>query len=106
MAIDKSWGHAYIGHDENLSQYIVDPEDQFLKNFIRSENHLMIYERIEVVDSDERVTKLEQQHEESSKHMKMLEDVLSQMYDIRVDNVIKEKEIEKLQLQLKKRLKK
>jgi len=106
IAIDKSWGHAYIGHDEYLAQYIIDPEDQFLKNFIHSENHLMIYERIEVVDSDERVTKLEQQHEESSKHMKMLEDVLSQMYDIRVDNVIKEKEIEKLQLQLKKRLKK
>ena len=106
IAIDKSWGHAYIGHDEYLAQCIIDPEDQFLKNFIHSENHLMIYERIEVVDSDERVTKLEQQHEESSKHMKMLEDVLSQMYDIRVDNVIKEKEIEKLQLQLKKRLKK
>jgi hypothetical protein len=61
----------------------------------------MVYERIEVVDSDERVTKLEQQQQESIKHVKMLEDVLSQMSDIRVDNVIKEKEIEKLQLQLK-----
>ena len=106
IAIDKSWGHAYIGHDEYLAQYIVDPEDQFLKNFIRSENHLMVYERIEVVNSDERVGKLEQQQQETSKHMKMLEDVLSQMSDIRVDNVIKEKEIETLQLQLKKKLKK
>ena len=61
----------------------------------------MVYERIEVVDSDERVAKLEQQHQESSKHMKMLDDVLSQISDIRVDNVIKEKEIETLQLQLK-----
>jgi len=101
IAIDKSWGHAYIGHDEYLAQYIVDPEDQFLKNFIRSENHLMVYERIEVVNSDERVGKLEQQQQETSKHMKMLEDVLSQMSDIRVDNAIKEKEIENLQLQLK-----
>jgi len=101
LAIDKSWGHAYIGHDDYLAQYIIDPEDQFLKNFIRSENHLMVYERIEVVDSDERVAKLEQQHQESSKHMKMLDDVLSQISDIRVDNVIKEKEIETLQLQLK-----
>ncbi len=101
IAIDKSWGHAYIGHDEYLAQYIIDPEDQFLKNFIRSENHLMVYERIEVVNSDERVGKLEQQHQETSKHMKMLEDVLSQISDIRVDNIIKEKEIENLQLQLK-----
>ena len=101
IAIDKSWGHAYIGHDEYLAQYIVDPEDQFLKNFIRSENHLMVYERIEVVNSDERVGKLEQQQQETSKHMKMLEDVLSQISDIRVDNAIKEKEIENLQLQLK-----
>ena len=101
IAIDKPWGHAYIGHDEYLAQYIIDPEGEFLKNFIRSENHLMVYERIEVVDSDERVTKLEQQQQESIKHVKMLEDVLSQMSDIRVDNVIKEKEIEKLQLQLK-----
>jgi len=101
IAIDKSWGHAYIGHDEYLAQYIIDPEDQFLKNFIRSENHLMVYERIEVVNSDERVGKLEQQQQETSKHMKMLEDVLSQISDIRVDNAIKEKEIENLQLQLK-----
>ena len=61
----------------------------------------MVYERIEVVNSDERVGKLEQQHQETSKHMKMLEDVLSQISDIRVDNAIKEKEIENLQLQLK-----
>jgi integrase len=103
IAIDKSWGHAYIGHDEYLAQYVVDPEDQFLKNFIRSENHLMVYERIEVVNSDERVEKLEQQQQESSKHMRMLDDVLSQISDMRVDNVINDNKIEQIKLQLKKK---
>ena len=57
-AIDESWGHGYTGHKKYLDQYIRDKDD-YLEKFIRSENHLMIYETMEVVDSDERVAKLE-----------------------------------------------
>ena len=57
-AIDESWGHGYTGHKKYLDQYIRDKDD-YLEKFIRSENYLMIYETMEVVDSDERVAKLE-----------------------------------------------
>ena len=94
-AIDESWGHGYTGHKKYLDQYIRDKED-YLEKFLRSENYLMIYETVEVVDSDERVVKLEQQQKDTTMHMKMLDSTLSQITEIKIDNAIKDAEIKRL----------
>ena len=94
-AVDESFAHAIIGHKKYLSQYIRN-QDKLVEKFLRSESNLMIYETIEIIDHDERVVKLEQQQEESNKHMKMLDSVLSQISDIRVDNARKDEEIKRL----------
>jgi hypothetical protein len=56
----------------------------------------MIYETVEVVDSDERVVKLEQQQKDTTMHMKMLDSTLSQITEIKIDNAIKDAEIKRL----------
>lgn len=96
IAIDKSWGHAYIGHDEYLAQYIVDPEDQFLKNFIRSENHLMIYERIEVVDSSQEVKELKNQMDKMQTDMFSLTELSEQLTELKVKHAQNQMEIKRL----------
>lgn len=100
IAVDKSWGHAYIGHDEYLSQYIIDPEGEFLKNFIRSENHLMIYERIEVVDSDERVKTLENKLDKMQIDMSSLTELSEQITELKIKHTQKDMEIQQLQKSL------
>ena len=72
-----------------------------MNNLIRkyyqgSENHLMIYETVEVIDSDERVAKLEQQQKDATIHMKILDSTLSQITEIKIDNAIKDTEIKRL----------
>jgi len=94
-AIDESWGHGYTGHKKYLDQYIRDKDD-YLEKFLRSENHLMIYETVEVIDSDERVAKLEQQQKDATIHMKILDSTLSQITEIKIDNAIKDTEIKRL----------
>ena len=95
-AIDESWGHGYTGHKKYLDQYIRDKDD-YLEKFIRSENHLMIYERIEVVDSDERVKKLERQQQQSRMDMISLTNIMTQLGDIKADSARKDLEIKQLQ---------
>ena len=94
-AIDEAWGHGYIGHKKYLEQYIRD-QDQFLDKFIRSENHLMVYDTIEVVDQDERVKKLELEQEQTRQDMQSLTKIMNQLSEIREDNARKEQEIEHL----------
>ena len=98
IAIDKSWGHAYIGHDEYLAQYIIDPEDQFLKNFIRSENHLMIYERIEIVNSDERVGNLEKELEKTNQGMTTLSTLYKELFEMQKNSMEKDHQIKELEM--------
>jgi integrase len=96
IAIDETWGHEYIGHKKYLGQYIRN-QDQFVEKFIRSENQLMLYDTIEVVDSDERVKKLEEEQEKSRQDMIALTNVMNQLSSIRADNMKKEQEIKELQ---------
>ena len=100
IAIDETWGHEYIGHKKYLGQYIRN-QNKFLQKFIRSENRLMVYDTIEVVNSDERVAKLEVQQEESKENMKSLTKILLQMSDIKIDNARKDEEIKRLESLLK-----
>ncbi len=94
-AVDEAWGHGYIGHKKYLEQYIRD-QDQFLDKFIRSENHLMVYETIEVVDQDERMKKLELEQKQTRQDMQSLSKIMNQLSEIKVDNARKEQEIEQL----------
>jgi integrase len=48
-AVDSSWGHSLLGHKQYLGQYIRN-QDDYPKFYKRTESHLMIYEKIEVVD--------------------------------------------------------
>ena len=96
-AIDESWGHGYTGHKKYLDQYIRDKDD-YLEKFIRSENYLMIYETIEVVDSDERVAKLEAQNKEIFENFKRYDEIVSQTKIIEEENRKKDEEIKRLQL--------
>ena len=96
IAIDETWGHEYIGHKKYLGQYIRN-QDQFIEKFMRSENQLMIYDTIEVVDSDERVKKLEEEQAKSKQDMIALTNVMNQLSSIKADNMKKEQEIKELQ---------
>ena len=96
IAIDETWGHEYIGHKKYLGQYIRN-QDQFIEKFMRSENQLMIYDIIEVVDSDERVKKLEEEQAKSKQDMIALTNIMNQLSSIKADNMKKEQEIKELQ---------
>jgi len=95
-AIDETWGHGYIGHKKYLGQYIRNQE-KMSEMFLRTENHLMIYESVEVVDQDERVKKLEEQQQQSKLDMIALTNIMTQLADIKADNVRKDFEIKQLQ---------
>ncbi len=71
-AIDESWGHGYVGHKKYLGQYIRNQDKQSEK-FLRSENHLMIYEHVEIVDSDETVQNMQNDMEKLKKMVQRLE---------------------------------
>ena len=57
-AIDETWGHGYVGHKKYLGQYIRNQEKQ-AEMFLRSENYLMVYEHVEVIDSSEKINEME-----------------------------------------------
>ena len=65
--------------------------------FQRSENYLMIYESIEVIDQDERVKKLEEEQQKSRIDMIALTNIMSELAEIKADNAKKELEIKQLQ---------
>ena len=98
-AIDETWGHGYVGHKKYLGQYIRNQEKQ-AEMFLRSENHLMIYESIEVVDSDERVKKLEIENQSIRKDMIQLTDVMEELTNIKTDKAKQELEIQNLKKQI------
>jgi integrase len=93
IAIDEIWGHEYIGHKKYLGQYIRN-QDEFIEKFIRSENQLMIYDTIEVVDSDERVKKLEMKMKLQQQDMMQITEVMQQLADLKAAKAKQELEIQ------------
>ena len=61
----------------------------------------MVYETIEVIDSDERVAKLEFEQKQTKENMITLLQVMDQIKDIKKDNENKNKQIKELQMILK-----
>ena len=98
----EEFAHGYIGHTKYLPMYIRRKEKQ-PQMFKQCENKLMIYERIEVVDQDERVKKLEEKQEQSRIDMIALTNIMTQLADIRADSARKDLEIKQLQHMLENR---
>ncbi len=95
-AIDEAWGHGYIGHKKYLGQYIRN-QNKMEEMFQRTENHLMIYEYVEIVDQNERVKNLEEQQQQSKIDMITLTNIMTQLADMKSDSARKDLEIKQLQ---------
>ena len=100
-AVDETWGHGYVGHKKYLGQYIRNQE-KHAEMFLRSENHLMVYEHVEVIDSDERVEKLELENQGIRKAMNELSKIHESLASLKEDKIKQELEIEILKNQLQK----
>ena len=94
-AIDESWGHEYIGHKKYLGQYIRN-QDKQVEKFLRSENYLMVYEHVEIVESDHRVEKLEQENQDIKKAMSELSKIYESLALFKEEKIKQEIEIEML----------
>lgn len=64
--IDEDFGHTIIGHSKYLSQYIRNKE-RIPTLYLKCEHNLMVYEKIEVVDSDETVKSMQNDIEKLQK---------------------------------------
>jgi len=71
-AVDESFAHGIIGHKKYLSQYIRN-QDKLAEKYLRSENALMIYETVEVVDSDEAVKTIQKDVEKLQKMIEIIQ---------------------------------
>jgi len=56
-AVDEGFGHGICGHKKYLGQYIRN-QDKMPELYKRAENHLMIYETIEVIDQSSELSEL------------------------------------------------
>ena len=72
---DKDFADAYGDHERYLQQYIRIPEERKIQLFRQAETRLSLYEKHIVVDSDERVQKLEERLENYT----MLDTLLEEM---------------------------
>jgi integrase len=59
-ARDENWAHALLGHKRYLQQYIRNQED-YVQYYAQTESHLMIYEKITVVDSTQELENMKEQ---------------------------------------------
>lgn len=59
-AIDEAWGHGYIGHKKYLSQYIRN-QSKIPELFKRTENYLMIYQTIELIDTSTELNEMKKE---------------------------------------------
>jgi integrase len=96
-AIDESWGHGYTGHKKYLDQYIRDKDD-YLEKFIRSENHLMIYETMEVVDSSEELDKMKIENQMMKNKVEELAKVTDNLIELYKNKTKEETELGQLKL--------
>lgn len=99
----EEFAHGYIGHAKYLGQYI-RRNNKIPEMIKRCAPKLMIYETVVVVDQDERVKQLEQQQKESKKDMITLTHILSQISNIKVENVKKDMAIQELKILLEQKI--
>lgn len=56
-AVNEDFGQGIIGHEKYLGQYIRN-QDKMPESYKRAENHLMIYETVEIVDQSSELSEL------------------------------------------------
>jgi len=83
-AYDEDFAHGFIGHKGYLRQYIRN-KDKLGEKYLRSENHLMIYETVEVIENTDEVEKLKKA---------VLE--LQQLYSLKEKTKLEIRELESL----------
>ena len=99
IAKDEAWGHEYIGHKKYLGQYIRN-QDQFMEKFIRSENHLMVYEKEVIVEHDEEVNKIQNQLDKQGRLIQELLSINDEKTNLLKKNSNLQKRITELELKI------
>lgn len=71
-AVDESFAHGIIGHKKYLGQYIRN-QDKLAEKYLRAESYLMIYETVEIVDSDETIKTMQKDVEKLQKMIEIIQ---------------------------------
>lgn len=96
----EEFAHGYIGHAKYLPMYIRRGKENLAKMFKACEAKLMLYETIEVIDSDQRVKDLERKTEKNQIDLIRIEQILEQISELKIKYAQKEAEIQQLQKSL------
>jgi integrase len=96
------FAHGYIGHAKYLAMYVRLGEEKLAQMFKACEAKLMLYEKIEVIDSDQRVKDLERQTEKNQIDLIRIEQILEQITELKIKHAQKEIEIQQLRKSLAK----
>jgi len=95
----EEFAHGFIGHKGYLKQYIRN-KDKIAEKYLRAENSLMIYESIEVVDSDERVIKIQAQLDKQGRLVQELLGINDKKSNLLKKNSNLQKRITELELKI------
>jgi len=79
----EEFAHGFIGHKGYLKQYIRN-KDKLAEKYLRAENYLMIYESVEVIDSTDKVERLERAVIELQKLYALKEKTESEIRELEV----------------------
>ena len=82
-AYGEEFAHGFIGHKGYLKQYIRN-KDKLAEKYLRAENSLMIYESVEVIDSTDKVERLERAVIELQKLYTLKEKTESEIRELQV----------------------
>ena len=94
------FAHGYIGHAKYLAMYIRRGKEKIAQMFKACEAKLMLYETIEVIDSDQRVKDLERQTEKNQLGLIKIEQILEEVSELKIKYAQKEMEIQQLRKSL------
>ena len=81
-ALDDNWSHALLGHKQYLQQYIRNKEE-YPKLYQRTEPYLMIYEKIETIDSSFEVAELKKQMAILLRNQEESEEIKAEIKELR-----------------------
>ena len=85
-AVDSSWGHSLLGHKAYLGQYIRN-QDDYPKFYKRTEQHLMIYEKIEVIDQSVELKELQTQQTRTQQTIQELFALQRKQENLKEENI-------------------
>jgi len=99
-AIDEAWGHSIIGHSKYLGQYIRN-QDKRAEMYLKSEAHLMIYEKEIIVEHDEEVSNIQAQLNRQGRLIQELLSINDEKTNLLKKNNNLQKRITELELKIR-----